>query len=34
MGKLCEMTFEPGQLFRNIGAIGKECDFLDAGARR
>ena len=29
MGELREMTFEPGQLFGNVGAIGKERDFLE-----
>ncbi len=29
MGELREMAFEPGQLFGNIGAIGKKGDFLE-----
>ncbi|MEJ7703343.1 MAG: hypothetical protein WKF47_06640 [Geodermatophilaceae bacterium] len=29
IGELCEVTFEPGQLFRNVGAVGENCELLE-----
>ena len=34
MRELGEVTFEPGQFFRDVGAIGEKRNFLQAAVRR